>query len=309
MTGPWSLRLFERVPLAPAWTGLMIAAAWFAVSLVYAYPVGWLEDPPGSSSVWWTFEIFWAVMIGYMPTATAYSLRGAAQDLQRLRPALRCSDAEFEDRQRELPHFDRGHLFSIGILGVAGGLLLPLAPGFWVEARPPLGDPNLTWVWMRNAVFVWLILRTLYIEIATARRFSQIGSRWTRVELLDLDPLAPFARRGLGSVLLLVGLAVLFSVQFAAPWKTGYLTVATQISFLAVAIAAMLLPVLGVQRKQRTVTPATREREFPPAARRPNKTRINRLTSQPNVVESPRRLPQRRPRPIWPAVVEGVGEM
>ena len=37
---PWSLRLFERVPLAPAWTGLMISAAWFAVYLVYAYSTG-----------------------------------------------------------------------------------------------------------------------------------------------------------------------------------------------------------------------------------------------------------------------------
>jgi hypothetical protein len=89
---------------------------------------------------------------------------------------------------------------------------------------------------------------TIYFEVELARRFSRIGERLTRVDLLDLTPLRPFARRGLRSVLLWVVLSVLISLLFLAPWASepaeGFLALT-----FALAAALLLLPAWGVHRR------------------------------------------------------------
>ncbi len=252
---PWAVRLFEAVPIAPVWTGLLIAAAWIAVYLVLASAVGWIEVPVGGQTFWHDlqFEIYWAVLIAYVPAATTYSLRGAVRDLHVLRPALRCSEGEFRERLRGLTGFDRRALAAVAGVGLAMGIALPFAPGFWVHGLPAIDDPALSWVWLRTALFCWLVWIAVYVELVTAIRFSRIGREWARVDLLDLGPLAPFARRGLGSVLLLMGLSILMSVQFTAPWDTDYIVVASLVGFVSVAGAALILPAHGVHRRIREV--------------------------------------------------------
>lgn len=244
---PWTYRLFEVIQLAPAWTGLLIVTAWCFFEFLFAFSTGWIK----SDQFWLDvpYKLYWAVMIGYLPTATTYSLRAGSRQLRQLHPALSCTDSEFEAQIHDLARFPRTQLATGIAFSIALAFVLPFAPGFWVGQTPAIGDPQLTWAWVRMLAFCSLVTRTLYIEFVTALRFSQIGKRFARIDLLELEQLAPFARRGLGSVLVVMGLVVLFSVQFAAPWQTLYINVASLVSFFGVAIAALVLPVLGVHRR------------------------------------------------------------
>ena len=132
---------------------------------------------------------------------------------------------------------------------VAAGIALPFYPTTWVGGvRPEFGDPILTWIFLRNVVMLGLYGWTVYFEVELARRFSRIGERLTRVDLLDLTPLRPFARRGLRSVLLWVVLSVLISLLFLAPWSSepagGFLALV-----FVLAAALLLLPAWGVHRR------------------------------------------------------------
>jgi hypothetical protein len=74
---PWTIRLFDSIPLAPIWIGLLITALGLSVFLVYAYLVGWIEgarlhgDPFWESVQFW-FELVQVAMIGYAPTFASY---------------------------------------------------------------------------------------------------------------------------------------------------------------------------------------------------------------------------------------------
>ena len=132
---PWAFRLFEAIPLAPIWTGVMIAAGVLVVYVIYAYCAGWVEGLQLRGEPFWEspqfgLELLQALLIGYAPMATAYGLRGAVRDLHELRPVLRCSEAEFQTELRELTAFRGESVIIVRALGVALGLMIPLyGPG------------------------------------------------------------------------------------------------------------------------------------------------------------------------------------
>jgi len=187
-------------------------------------------------------------MTGYAPAACAISLRGALRDLDDLRGALELSPVEFESERQALTRFSPGPLLVAAVLGAAVGLALPFYSPGWVGGRPAFGDPVFTWALLRNVLMLGLYAWTIYIEVEVARRISRIGERSARVDLLDLAPLHPFARRGLRSVLLWVVLSVLLSLLFLAPWSSD-----PALAFLALvfvlAAALLLLPAWGVHRR------------------------------------------------------------
>ena len=129
------------------------------------------------------------------------------------------------------------------------GVALVFYPSSWVTGvRPEFGDPLFTWILVRNSLMLALYAWTVYIEVEVARRLSRIGERFARVDLLDLAPLRPFARRGLRSVLLWVVLSVFLSLLFLAPWSSD-----PALGFLALvfvlATALLLLPAWGIHRR------------------------------------------------------------
>jgi hypothetical protein len=88
----------------------------------------------------------------------------------------------------------------------------------------------------------------MQIEMVIAKRFSLLGRSSARVDLLDLSALAPFARRGLHSVLVLMLFAALLSLLLLAPFDVAVTSV-TVVATLGIAIVALLLPVVGVHRR------------------------------------------------------------
>jgi len=238
--------LLEAGPLGPVSGGLLIAAAVFVAFLAWVRLTGaWGHD--FGTQIW--FEVLQAVLIGYAPAASVISLRGALRDLDDLREVIELSPLEFENERQALTRFRPLPLAVAAVIGVAVGIALLLYPGAWLGGvRPELGDPIFTWALLRNVVMLGLYAWTVYFEVELARRFSRIGERLTRVDLLDLTPLRPFARRGLRSVLLWAVLSVLISLLFLAPWSSepagGFLALV-----LVLAVALLLLPARGVHRR------------------------------------------------------------
>jgi hypothetical protein len=137
----------------------------------------------------------------------------------------------------------------IRMLGVALGGAISFYGAAWPGGRPPaLGDPLMTWSILRNVLLFGIYAQTIDIDITVARRLSRIGERWARVDLLDLSPLAPLTRRGLRSVLLWVVLTILISLFFLTP-EFPDIPAGALILILAVAVATLLLPVVGVHRR------------------------------------------------------------
>lgn len=248
---PWSVRLFALAPVPPVVVGLGIAATMFALYVLKDYflsPAGELRQPGGWTGLQTRMELLQAVLIGYLPTATAYSLRAGMRDLEALRPALDLGSTELEGWRRGLTCFPRALLLLVGLGAVSIGLWMPFMDGYWMYGRPPLGDPDLTWNLIRSPLLAWLIGRTVVIEVLLARRFSELGRRHARVDLLDAAPLAPFARRGLRSVLLLMLFAALFSAMLFTPFELT-VTPLTLGGTVLTAVAALLLPVAGVHQR------------------------------------------------------------
>jgi hypothetical protein len=179
----------------------------------------------------------------------AYALRGSQRDLRDLGPVLTESGARASREIDAVFEFHRGPLLVAGLVGLAVAVAVIVDPTSWPEGGPfDAPTPILVWALAKVVVFFWLIARSVYIEIAVARRLSRIGERWIRVDLLDLRPLAPFARHGLRSVLIWMGFALLVSLLFLQPWGRG-IAAENMIAVLAIAVAALLLPVLGLHRR------------------------------------------------------------
>jgi hypothetical protein len=242
---PWTILLFERIPLAPIWIGLLITGLWLSVYLIYTYLVG--GRPSWDNTGLW-MELLHGVMIAYALTFTAYWFRGTVRDLHALRPALACSETEFRAEVREVTEFERCPLVVATLIGGAIGLGAAFNPGGWVSDRPALGDPVMTWVILKSVFLFLLIARAVYVSIALTRRLSRTGERRARVDLLDVIPLMPFARNGLRGALLLLGWIVLTSLSLLAPWS-GDVAIGGLCVVLGLAVTALVGPVVGVHRR------------------------------------------------------------
>jgi hypothetical protein len=215
---PWTLRLFDRIPLAPIWVGCGIGLSLFALFLVVSYlfgsGLGRFDALPHRNT--WAPELIMTALIGLVPAATVYSVRGALRDLEALRAALGCSNAEYGELRREITSYPRWVLLGVGSLSVAGSVGWVFSRrDLWVGGlRPPLTDAAFLWLGLRNAVDFWMISRAIAFQLVFARAFSKLGERLASIELLNRAPLAPFGRRALRGVLGWMLLVALYSLLY-----------------------------------------------------------------------------------------------
>ena len=198
-----------------------------------------------------------ALLIGYAPAALAWSRRAALAQLERLRPQL--AEADFASFHEQLTGYPRALLALVG--GLFAALIVPLVifdPSLreFFDKATPLARAWQLWV---NALVGWLMARSILEEVRVALLFARIGDRLQRIDLFDLRPLEPFARRAVEGVLVWVIGASLTAILFAGGWASATLPqlVAT---ILLMALVAFALPLLGVHRRIRAAKQQELER-------------------------------------------------
>ncbi len=229
---PRTPRLYDALPFSPVATGLGVFSALVAVYLVWAYAaVAWLGLETTRAPL--LAELWRAALIAYLPAACVYTTRGSVGDLQALEPALETGGGTHTERMSQLlaPH-------GASLLGISAGLglvamALSLVGVLGVEAPEellvvgfgrPASDPLLAWSALCNGALAYVLAQLAYVDIALARRIGDLGKE-ARVDLLDLSPLRPFARRGVRSLLLWIPPMVLSFVLGLTPLAALFVAV------------------------------------------------------------------------------------
>ncbi len=260
-TSPWLIRIFDRVPLSLPAMGLLIALAYFLFLTMLA-----LMLHPGLGEVllyrgWQNLEIEHyrgvlavyvgkALMVGYLAAAAYYGLRGAVRDFQGLRPGLSCDDIEIEHWLTRLRQVPRAPLYVAAAFAVVLSFFGVQRESNWtfMEQPPPLGSGLMSFSQIDAAVIAFFLFRTLTLEFISAFTFAQVARRYARIELLDLERVAPFSRRSLRAVLVLVLFMVILSLQaIFEPNPSAAIGPVVPISLVAVAV--FLIPLIPLQRR------------------------------------------------------------
>ncbi len=253
---PWLIRVIDRVRFPLPAMGLSIALAYFLFTTLLALLLWpWLGEQllyRGWQNLAVTIPVYVgkALMVGYLAAAACYGLRGAVRDFQSLRPALSCNDIEFDHWLTRLRHVPRVPLHIATALALWMGFFGALPDGNWpfMEKAPPLGSGLMSFAQIDQIVVKFFLFRTVALELVSAFLFADVARRFARVELLDLEQVAPFSRRSLRAVLVLVLYIVIMSLQaLFEPNPGGAIGTVMWISLLAVAV--FLIPLIPLQRR------------------------------------------------------------
>lgn len=253
---PWTQRWALGLRAGPVAAGALIAAAQFTGFLLSAVVERRLPVEVGHAPIDWLgiggSNLLMALLSGYSVGAMAVMTVTQRGALLALRPVLEL-DAPAFDRVME-----RATAYRTGPLRVCGSVavvviawLVLAAPSDWGPwPRPGLGRPILWWVLIANIALAWLATRMVVHEISMLLELSRIGARHARVDLWDPRPLAPFARRGLASVLVLVIGTSILSLQVVGGWASEFVPVLL-VGLVGLAGIAFVIPVLGVHVRMR----------------------------------------------------------
>lgn len=252
---PWSQAWIEAAPVAPVWVGLGLAAlhllAGAGFYMVAADRLGSVGGPP--RPLWWVdpealgSTAVFSLLIGYGPAALAYARRHHRATFEALRPVLRAAPGELAGARAELERFDVGWLRLFGAVAAASAVLVTLFTT-GIPEELGWGNPWLFWILWQNGLAFWLNTRTVAHDFRVSRLLSRWTERWAEVDPLDRAPLAPLARRGLQSALLIVlGISIFVFVNSIG--SPSSILPYTQAGMVAVAAAALVLPSLGVHKR------------------------------------------------------------
>jgi hypothetical protein len=254
---PWLQRALEASGLPPFAAGLALALGLLGVffawhGLGWALGVGSPHDP-----------LFWqqmfgpnvinAALIGYAPAAMAWSRREALGELARLAPLLPAGGAELRARIERFPRAPMaaaGTAFALLIVPLV--VLDPSLNSVWHHAH----GFGRAWLLFVNVLVGWLMTRAVLEELRLAHVFSRAGEQLGELDLFDLAPLEPFARRAVESVLVwLVGASLLSLIFAGDDWASDTLPVLVA-AVLIPSIVAFAQTLAGVHRRIRAAKQA-----------------------------------------------------
>ncbi len=250
---PWSQTWIDRLAIAPAWCGLGLALAHILSSVLFHAAI----DATGSASPLGggmpsdalLSTLVYALLIGYGAAGLAYARRGHAVAFDDLRPILSASETELDAARREIQRFDATWLRTVGIGAAA---IATFATLFTTGLTEDLGsrNPRLIWIVWQNVLGFWLVSRAVAHDLGVSRRISRLTQQRAEVELLDQSRLAPLARRGLQSGLLIVVGVSIFSLVYGLEHLSPAVPL-FQVLTIGMVGLALLLPSVGVHRRLR----------------------------------------------------------
>lgn len=255
---PWTQRLAETPPWSPWRLAVAIAVALFAFFFAAEWILGRfaLVASPESNAktldaqINFRITLVMILIIAYLPAAFADGVRSTRATFAALAPHLRASPDVIARLASEAGRFDPARMRLAGAIGVAFAMAIP----FWIDR-----DPGAWAIWRYAPEAVaerfllpplgWLAARFIYSVAAGSRRFSRIGEL-VRVDLLDLERLAPLTRQGLRFALLVVGLLSILALYLYDYDKSGLFSVVAVAAAAALvsAATALLSPLRGARR-------------------------------------------------------------
>jgi hypothetical protein len=243
----WLTHFDNGGPWAPYGLGLSIAIGLLllrcAFDGIFLLTWGFPEDanPLWQSDLWWA-EIVNAALMGFIPAVLIISRRGINRDLKLLAPVLPggadISTAATGTAKRV------GQVFKLSGF-FAGIVIVYVDPSISMGGEQSLSNPAFLWPLLRTPVFTWLVFVLIDTDFNATRAYFHIGRHLIKVDLLDVQALSPFARRGLRSALTWVIFSMIFSLFWlgdAASEQNLFLLV----TVLTMATAAFFLPLIGV---------------------------------------------------------------
>lgn len=134
---PWSLRLFDWIPLPAFWAGVAIAVAVFAVFLIYTALLGAAPGRlAGVAFDWgWVAEGIQDGSLGFAIAVVAASVRGARDEIEALRPVLVPPLRDAPDLHKLVLRYPRALLIGLGLCGILTAVPTVLSPGVWIGGR------------------------------------------------------------------------------------------------------------------------------------------------------------------------------
>jgi len=247
-------RFFEALPWRPVWTGLALALCFSGLLYWTVWLSGELATFRASGlSLFESRDARIGVLLilfgAYLPVARHQISLGARQDLGVLQRSRLWRGAEQDADAPDPLALDPRRCRLVGVLAL---LLVPLT-AFSVDRDPHLylepgyWRPIAAWSWLAGAFACWHGGILVDSTLAYGRRFSRIARERIEIDLLDLDPLAPFGRQGLRYALpglVLLSFYALNSADQGFGWAIG---VVGSLSFL-LALAGLALPMWGARQ-------------------------------------------------------------
>ena len=206
--------------------------------------------------------IIHCLLAGYLPSACLYLWRGMRQTAAELHSILKPDD--------DVPYgysamgFGDGlpvsttSLVLAGLFGLLLSVLLPFLTAETAAWDPSTWDPEVWWHRILGLFIGWWAGWFLLAVWYTSTETSRLAARIQKLDLLDMNPLAPFVRQGLLTSLLAVGAASLFSLFLLEPGQGPAVLVAVGL-MLPLAVAGLLLPVRGAHLRIRVAKEAEME--------------------------------------------------
>jgi hypothetical protein len=249
---PWLARFDNKGVWAPFWLGFIVTLGFLLLRCVFdllfllsgGFPEG--SYPLWQSDVWWP-EIVNATMLGYIPAAFVVTRQGFDRDLDALRPWLSGGDTAIADIRSAAfrPAGVAAQIFRL--LGLLAGLVgVFLDPTLTAGTEPSLANPNFLWSAIRIPIFIWLVLGLIVSDLNVTRAYRYAGRNLIEVDLLDVQSLAPFARKGLRSAFMWVLFLVIFSLFWLGEGTAARQNPTLFVMVLTMASIAFIIPLAGV---------------------------------------------------------------
>jgi hypothetical protein len=252
---PWFCRLVDALPAPPFGAALAIAGVVAALRGLALVANQLLSDAP--------MQLAGARLPDFvlLPAGIAYFLvfggwlviEGSARDMAELQPSLcgtpdgcarAVADVALHSRRALLAAAVAGPLLPVVLHAISPGSGGPTST---VLAGGPLGFSEL-YDFVGQAVF-WIVLGPVLLAwIIGVRRFWRCGRHGVRVDLLDLQALAPFARFGLRMALVVLAVPLLLAPAAAFGYGPARVEVLLYLGIMAVGLAALVLPSWGLHR-------------------------------------------------------------
>lgn len=248
LMSPWPLGLATRLP----YPVLSVSLAVGVVTLAYYVVSGaWFPD---EHSQFWTsprqitgMALTYILILSYLSGFFIYAARRTVESVSELRPLFSAIEAEtLVARLNLMPRYRFWIATGVGVLlGYANIDLRVLASSIGVLPTWPM-DLSLA----LGSVAVWIFAsQVVYTGIENGLTLTRLGRSCVDVDLFQMQRLKPFARVGILSTLMVMGVLAITPLQaLDAQFRAVNYTYAFAVG-LPVALLLLVLPMWGIHRR------------------------------------------------------------